>query len=162
MLKQLGINLGAIPLRQLHRRPLDGERPAAHRRSAVSARSPDASASRQRAPRPGCCSLFNQGPSAGAAWATRAPTASGAPIRTIALLRAPGLGARRPRSHARRAEPDRGLGRDGQVPGRRRVSDPGVDSTARCPSPSRSSASASPSRRWCCRKAASASRSRPR
>ena len=66
-------------------------------------------------------------------------------------------GARRPHPHAGRAEPDRRVGRDGQVPGRRRVSrSRSSTATASSRSPSRSSASASPSRRSSCRRAASA------
>ena len=72
-------------------------------------------------------------------------------------------GTRRRDPHAGRAEPDRDLGRERELPRRRRIPGSGrlhlrsADArSASSRSSSRNSASGSTSRRWCCRKAASA------
>ena len=86
------------------------------------------------------------------------PGAHMRPVHTQAPKRQPtgrpeGAGAGRPGAYPGRAQSDRGVGRDREIPRRRRIPGAGRPRTSRATSrsTSRSSASACPSPRWCCR-----------
>ena len=152
LLKQFGINLGAMhQRRQLLDRAADRERAAAHgrgrsRHAAVPGIGTQARSTTGHCATSACSATAIRAP-APARSATPASTSVFDGGNTQMTSGAARARARRPDPHAGRAEPDGGLGRDREVPGRRRVSrSRSSTATASCPSPSRSSASASPSR----------------